>query len=689
MRELRHYGVAILIGLAFAHVAAGAITVDTNALTITGDGDDDPYAFKGVPFYAEVVDGIARFYIAGNMYLDAGEILRGAGNRPASFIVGGDASIAPSAKIDFSAYGRVGVGGGGDGGFGGYGGEGGLGGAHPVLIDGYRVGGEGGAGGQNGDVGSDRTGGHDRYGEPGQPGQGGYHGQGGKQGAPAGYGQHGFNNDYWPLAPEQPTPGGPGALALSSGGHGGAGGAIDWILYVLGEIPVGTLDNATPGGQGPNGFNGTPGANGADGQGGKHWAANPTDLVGGNGGEGGAGGGGGGGGSSGAGGGGGGAGGDGGEGFGKGGKGGWGGAGGDGGNGGSGGDGGGGGGAFELYVFGRLTISGELLARGGYGVMGEPGSDGWHGTSGNPGQAGEYQDNLIIDFTGDDGAVGGWGGNGGWGGDGGNGGRGGGGAGGTIKIIATQLSFRGNPVFDTQGGNHDTSSAGDDGRVIFGANLPYTVLGQTVAQSTYHTTGPYSRNPLASSASQPVYAPRMLDIVGGADSYGLHLFLNAHSLTGELGDLVTAVRDAGHVALLVKLDSSVQLTGGEYLGHDVYALINLTDEPITNPMLKLSALSELQPLLIGGWMNDPNFGGSGPQALTELDAYAIYLALIPEEYIGEGAVHIEWRGEQWGGYWTDLQAGSNVAYALGIIPEPSTGVIVMALGAAMLRRRRR
>src|SRR5690606_23173406 len=121
----------------------------------------------------------------------------------------------------------------------------------------------------------------------------------------------------------------------------------------------------------------------------------------------------------------------------------------------------------------------------------------------------------------------------------------------------------------------------DDGRVILGSNLAYTNGGTIFAQSTIQTTGPYSKNPLASGSSNPVYAPRMLDIVGGAESYGLHATLNAHSLTGNLGSLIAAARDAGHVALLIKLNSGEQLTGGEYEGHDLFALINLTDEAIT------------------------------------------------------------------------------------------------------------
>ena len=38
----------------------------------------------------------------------------------------------------------------------------------------------------------------------------------------------------------------------------------------------------------------------------------------------------------------------------------------------------------------------------------------------------------------------------------------------------------------------------------------------------------------------------------------------------------------------------------------------------------------LQELLVGGFANDPTFGGNGPQVLAQLEGFEVFATLIPE-----------------------------------------------------------
>ena len=113
------------------------ITLDSDALTITGDGDGNPNAFKGLPFTASVTAGLAQLLIPGDLDLAAGETLVGVGSNAVSLVAGKDVNIAAGATVDFSANGTTPGPGGGAGGTGGTSGTGGAG-----------AGGSGGGGGR-------------------------------------------------------------------------------------------------------------------------------------------------------------------------------------------------------------------------------------------------------------------------------------------------------------------------------------------------------------------------------------------------------------------------------------------------------------------------------------------------------------------------------------------------------------
>ncbi len=102
---------------------------DLAALQITGD-DANPNTFYGTPFTTAIVDGVATFYVRGDLHIGS-DTITVRGGKPLSIIVANDVIIAADATLDASAIGDVaGPGGGASGAVaaGGVGGFGGLGG---------------------------------------------------------------------------------------------------------------------------------------------------------------------------------------------------------------------------------------------------------------------------------------------------------------------------------------------------------------------------------------------------------------------------------------------------------------------------------------------------------------------------------------------------------------------------------
>src|SRR5262249_43230889 len=108
--------------------AARTVVIDSDNLTVTGDGDGDPHKFYGQPFTASVNGGIAQFVIPGDLHIPADTVTVHGANA-ASVVVGGNGVIDPGAVFDVSANGQTPGAGGGRGGNAGPGGTGGGGGA--------------------------------------------------------------------------------------------------------------------------------------------------------------------------------------------------------------------------------------------------------------------------------------------------------------------------------------------------------------------------------------------------------------------------------------------------------------------------------------------------------------------------------------------------------------------------------
>jgi hypothetical protein len=621
-RQNHEVGRAILVRGAAAFVAgvlvsttpcarAAVIVIDSTNLTISGDGDGDDQQFKGVPFAAAVEDGIACFYIRGDIAVWSTETVKLTGGYPVALIIGGDAVLEAGAVVDASAQGFLAGPGGGSGGGGGgwgYGGDSNMG--TPT--------GSGGAGGKGVQIGN---------GNPGDPGKawiltgtvGGY---------PGGWGSNGDNGFNAPDS--RGTPGGtPGAGGMwgahGVGADGGAGGAGGVYLFVAGT-------NGSPGDPGGHGDNGQPGGDGGYGQGGQAGTNTGSgEMISGGGGGAGGGGGGGGGsggaGSSGRGGGGGGAGGGsglwgvGGDG-GLGGSGGAGGSGGGGGTGGIGGIGGGGGGALEIRACGRLVVSAKLQAIGGSGEWGGMGDQGWSGNfwpGGTGGWGSPGSDGGSLNGDGGAGGDGGDGGSGGDGGRGGDGGGGGGGAGGTIKLTATTIASTTCTV-DVRGG-WGYAQSGGGGRVLFGTSVAQTFGGTTNGTDVTTVTGPRVPNPFVDCGTSTPYIP---GLAGGPDGFGI-----LQGVTAADFPAVVSGAPPWAQAALVRYPVGPAGYDHDFAGFDMLMFVNLSPDGLATATLGVGTSGTLQQLLVGG-RSRAEFGGPGIAPLEVLPAGAVYATLVPE-----------------------------------------------------------
>ena len=145
----RFLAATLLFGLTHTSATTAAkITIDTDLLRIDGESNGTLF---GTPFTAQLDSrGVAQFLFHGDLDLERDKI-RFIGNRPASFIVGGNANIE-GATFDVSAVNQLGGIGGGSGGGVGISGTGGIGGENvfdpPANV--RSSGGTGGAGGLGG-----------------------------------------------------------------------------------------------------------------------------------------------------------------------------------------------------------------------------------------------------------------------------------------------------------------------------------------------------------------------------------------------------------------------------------------------------------------------------------------------------------------------------------------------------------
>ena len=674
---------AFALGLGMA-IGTWTVAASADQYRVDTDADQLSITRNGVLWRTgTVIDGKASFTIGGDWVLGAGDVVRGEGALPASFLIGDDVRIDPGATLDFSGIRETPGAGGGDGGVGGVGGAGGA----------------GGAGGSGGGTQWVRGGGAFVFffgaapppvpGLNGKAGSDGGNGAAGQAGVMGSFGGGGFQNTA-PLAA-----GGVGVTSSSVADNFSAGGVPGVAApYWPSPVPFSDKDGGF-GGSGSVGRNGAQGATGGSGEGGRFLPAsdNAFDLVAGNGGGGGAGGQGG----QGGGGGGGGGGGAAGQGSwatvlvpplpptftpgwnfagfaGAGGPGSDGGAGGLGATGERGGDGGAGGGAAEFFAQGNITLNGTADASGGRGTAGQPGldpdapNDGF-GSRGDP--AGEYDsatNQLVIapipgvqTYPGGliaptllpnaFGGIGGSGQAGGLGGPGGDGGAGGGGSGGTIKLVGTGVS--GSGLVDVGGGlgadNTVSFDDGEAGRLLVGTNTAAagssaigSLGGATLnGNDTATQTGTFATNPLI---ARETFVPTLAGLTRGAEAFGL-TSLNTLDLELEDGSSLIQATPQNAFAGVARYDAGPAGFDVEYAGYDLLLLFNARAETLldpklgitapdatggTDPLLDIGRENFLTELLDGGWQTDARFGGTGDTDVDSLAGFDVYATLVPE-----------------------------------------------------------
>ena len=681
VQNIYNSGVSHLAGPVTAQYVAGDYVVDVQAGTVNGNVTQLP---DGTTFTTRLIDNntVMEFDIRGDLNIPVNtEVIFGddPNNYAVRFDVGDNVNIGIGSQIVASAEMTIAGPGGGGAGLSNSGGAGGLGGA-------------GGAGGSAGAGGGGGVGGfgapplaQDAEGVPGPggnglPGNGGTAGMNGVSGTPGVSGLAATNGEAGINDPLPGGIGGAGGIASSSPNPGGAGGSPG----SGGAGGLGQVDKTgsggglpgNPGGVGSKAGAGLPapgissGTNPASGSPGLQSNSQSLSLIGGGGGggggsgegAGGAGGGGGGGGSGGGGGGGGGSGGDGGavHGGGAGGTGGTGAngasgaagsAGQDGGVGGAGGIGGAGGGAVEIVAGGSIVVDGVLSAQGGAGTSGQAGGDPGSleiplspsgGAQGSPGNLGDpgHSDGADSGGAGGVGGVSEGGGPGRTGGtsqSGAAGAGGGGGAGGTVIVDGAVVTFKSATV-NVSGGPGGTGSAtapsGAGGRFILaddtGTTVAGVVTGAQVSTATSPLPGPTDANPFDGGRVTPLI-PGLLSSGPGrnnvtvAEAYGL-TNLTAASFAG-----LAPASNQGVAAVLMTTGPGAYST--IFPGFSYLFLINDTSMQATGYTLGAPALgigtSTMTPFQNGGWVNNPIFGGSGPQALLSLAPGQVYVVLVP------------------------------------------------------------
>ncbi|MEX2169823.1 MAG: hypothetical protein WD851_10975 [Pirellulales bacterium] len=244
-------------------------------------------------------------------------------------------------------------------------------------------------------------------------------------------------------------------------------------------------------------------------------------------------------------------------------------------------------------------------------MTGESGTEGENGITGLGGSGG-------------DGGDGGDGGRGGGGGSGGPGGQGGGGAGGTVLFKAPILLAAGGTINATGG---SAFSPGGNGRYLVAQNGGVAPDAGTISGASredFFNQGSSGVNPFIESNATTT--SNVIGLVGGADVYGLKAGISNND---SYFDDVRNNAPAGAVVAVLRRSDGPS-AGEKYFMRDLLLLVNLTDSPLTGPMLGVGAAgSDFEaPLFEQGFARNPQFGGAGPTTLGALPAGGVYATLV-------------------------------------------------------------
>ncbi|MBX9639876.1 MAG: hypothetical protein K2X97_09155, partial [Mycobacteriaceae bacterium] len=120
--------------------------------------------------------------------------------------------------------------------------------------------------------------------------------------------------------------------------------------------------------------------------------------------------------------------------------------------------------------------------------------------------------------------------------------------------------------------------------------------------------------------------PNLLGLDGGAEAYGV-LTLNASQVFASA--VLGSLKPADASALVARIDVGPADWGADFDGFDLVLFANLSTSPLDNAQLGVG--DRLISLVKGGWANDPLYGGSGDQTLSQLGVGQVYAMLVPED----------------------------------------------------------
>ncbi|MFI4893594.1 MAG: GC-type dockerin domain-anchored protein [Phycisphaerales bacterium JB058] len=165
---------------------------------------------------------------------------------------------------------------------------------------------------------------------------------------------------------------------------------------------------------------------------------------------------------------------------------------------------------------------------------------------------------------------------------------------------------------------------GESGRVILDASVDTSSFTITPDAQVLSGTGPAASNPFIAVSS-----PLIPSLVGGADAYGLTGNDATQSAMTLLDDQFDSLVSGSGIGIAI-LDDATFLAGPgvDFAGFDLLLVFNISSVDIGVTELGLDGAASQ--LLVGGYANNPRFGGAGPQSLGSLLSQEVYATLIPE-----------------------------------------------------------
>jgi hypothetical protein len=176
--------------------------------------------------------------------------------------------------------------------------------------------------------------------------------------------------------------------------------------------------------------------------------------------------------------------------------------------------------------------------------------------------------------------------------------------------------------------NASGGSGAGDGRFILASNYADSYAGPVTGARIEKFPGTRRDNPFVKGAGYQT--PAIPNTVMGAEAFGLA------PATANPGfyDEIRGNAPANAVMAIAMNDGLSPGVNDGLAGFDLLSIVNLRDQSLTNPQLGVdlsgSDHSYLVDLIVGGYQNDPLFGGTGPKGITSLPAFGVYTISVPE-----------------------------------------------------------